>query len=127
MIKTFTLLDLIIIALTIIGAIFSFTLFDTHGDSGVVVYRQNTVIAKFPININNQYTVAGLLDSIVLNVYADGKVEIAHVNCPRQLCIRGGAVRAPRGQIVCAPNNILIQIRAPRNRDEHGKVDAIAY
>jgi hypothetical protein len=37
-------------------------------------------------------------------------VRVLRADCPRQICVRAGAIRRSGQQIVCAPNHILIEL-----------------
>jgi hypothetical protein len=50
--------------------------------------------------------------------------KIIHANCPRSICKQSGGIRNSYGQLICAPNNILIRVQASKS---DGDVDGITY
>jgi hypothetical protein len=54
----------------------------------------------------------------------NGTVEIQKSSCNHQICVRTGAISNQYGQIVCAPNHILICIKSTEGK--HLQPDAIA-
>ncbi len=89
----------------------------------VLVYRDNTVIAEYPLSADGEYTVQGYEGPMVVEI-SNGRVSVIHSTCRRQICVRTQAVSHPGRQIVCAPNHVIVRISADAR--EEGDVDAVA-
>ena len=51
----------------------------------------------------------------------DGTVKMIQADCPDKLCMKQKAISKNRGNIICLPNNIVLQIA---NQDE-SELDAV--
>jgi hypothetical protein len=89
----------------------------------VLVYRDNTVIAEYPLSADGEYTVQGYVGPMVVEI-RDGRVSVIHSTCRRQICVRTQAVSHPGRQIVCAPNHVIVRVSSGAR--EEGDVDAVA-
>lgn len=89
----------------------------------VLVYRDNTVIAEYPLSADGEYTVQGYEGPMVVEI-RNGHVSVIHSTCRRHICVRTQAVSHPGRQIVCAPNHVVIRVSADTR--EEGDVDAVA-
>jgi hypothetical protein len=117
--------DIIIMLAMICGAVLSFNMIASDRPDRLIVFRQNNVIAEYPLRDDATFAVSGRIDRLDIEI-KDGTVKILHASCPRQICKRSGAINSRYGQLICAPNNILIQIR-PSQKNGGAGVDAIAY
>jgi hypothetical protein len=123
-IKRFRWGDSIIIAVMLIATVFSLRLFSTVGSSStVLIYRDNTVIAQYPLSEEREVSVSGKRGTVDVCIKGSS-VVISKSTCDHQICVRSGAITNKYGQLVCAPNHILICIRSGRNNQTD--IDAIA-
>lgn len=113
--------DLIIILLILAGSVFTFPLLHTLTAESVVVYRDNKVIAEYPLNERRTFTVDGAKGPLEIKIN-ENSVRVTHADCPHQLCVKSGVLRRAPGQIVCAPNHILITLKASSEKE---KIDAV--
>ncbi|MDR0330801.1 MAG: NusG domain II-containing protein [Chitinispirillales bacterium] len=107
----------------ICGAFFSASAIKSSRPDRVVVFRQNTAIATYPLHTDVAFTVSGKNGAVDIEI-KDGYAIIAHANCPRQICKQAGKINGTLGQLICAPNNIMVQIQSAKSSDG---VDALAY
>ncbi|MDR3012272.1 MAG: NusG domain II-containing protein [Chitinispirillales bacterium] len=121
-IRRFGVADAIIIAMMTCAVFLTSDILRSGRPDIVTIFRQNTVIASYPLNIDAIININGKIGSLDVEIKGE-TVKILHANCPRQICRRSGAISGRRGQLVCAPNNVLIQIK-PQKTDD---VDAVAY
>lgn len=123
-IKRFQWGDGIIIAFMLTAIVLSFKLFSTVGSSSTVfIYRDNTVIAQYPLSEERVISVNGKLGNVEVSI-KNRSVGVTKSTCDHQICVRYGAITNKYGQIVCAPNHILICIRSGNNNKTG--IDAIA-
>ncbi len=122
-VRTVTLFDILLIVLIISAALFSFPIIQSHQPTTVVIYRDNTCIAEYPLGEDREVTVTGREGPISILI-KDEHVSVQKSTCRKQICVKSGEIDKPYEQLVCAPNHILIEIRSPTKTEE--KIDAIA-
>jgi hypothetical protein len=115
--------DAVLIICMIIATVFSFRLFNSSGASTVVIYRDNTIVAEYSLSVEKHFSVQGMLGDVEVCI-KNRTVEIQKSSCNHQVCIQTGAISNHYGQIVCAPNHILICIKSKES--QHLQPDAIA-
>lgn len=86
----------------------------------VSVYRDNKIVATYPLATDRTLRVSGELDTMVIAI-ENGSVSVIKADCPHGICQKTGAIRTPHAQIICAPNHILITITS----SESDSLDAI--
>jgi hypothetical protein len=109
----------------ICGTFFTASFLKAGRPDHIAVFRQNSIIAKYPLNDNMVFTVNGKIGEIDIEI-RDRSVRILHADCPRKICQLSSGISGTRGQLICAPNNILIQIRSSKTGNNND-IDAIAY
>jgi hypothetical protein len=124
-IRRCTFIDAAIILIMICGAALSLNLAKPERPNSVVVFRQNAVVAEYPLRDDVTFAVSGKIGPLEIEV-KNGAAKITRTSCPRQICKRSGSINGRHGQLICAPNNILIRIRSPQTQTDNG-ADAIAY
>jgi hypothetical protein len=77
----------------------------------LVTLRNNTVIARYPLNENRTYRIVGELGPMDIVVYS-GSARVAYSTCPQHICQHTGSISKTGQQIVCAPNHIILEITA---------------
>jgi hypothetical protein len=112
-IRAFGLLDTLILVVLGLCAIGSVSLLQIAAGAECVVYRDDTVVARYPLAENRVVTVEGAVGKVTLEV-SDGAVRVAHSSCPRRICVASGAIRQPGSQLICVPNHIVIEIAGPQ-------------
>lgn len=119
--RRFAPLDaLVILALLCAGTAF-LPFAASHAPSSAVVYRDNRIVAEYPLSSPAEFFVKGQSGGVTVRI-SDAAVSVVSSRCPRQICRHAGAIRRPFEQIVCVPNHLLIEIRSGGGRD----LDAIA-
>ena len=119
--KRMTVIDAVIIGLLLLGGCAFIPFLSTHAPAVAIVYRDNNVIAQYPLSSRSDFSIQGALGPMAVKI-KDGKVSVVSSTCPRQICRHSAAVSRPFEQIVCVPNHILIELRSPATR----RFDAIA-
>ncbi|MDR2579113.1 MAG: NusG domain II-containing protein [Chitinispirillales bacterium] len=122
-IRPYGIVDAVVILIMICGIFFTASSLKSGRPDHIAVFRQNSIIAKYPLNDDIAFTVNGKIGTLDIEI-RDGAVKILHANCPRKICQLSGGISGSRGQLICAPNNILIQIRSSKTDND---IDAIAY
>jgi len=124
-IRTFGIADIFIV-IAMIAAMFAvFPLFKSGLPDSVVVFRNNSLVAEYPLDIDTKFFVNGKNGPVGIEI-VNKEVRIAHVNCPHQICRRTGPISQTFGQLVCAPNNILVEIRSSKST-RNKSVDGITH
>jgi hypothetical protein len=119
--RRFTPLDaVLILALLCAGSAF-IPFAASHAPSLAVVYRDNRIVAEYPLSSPAEFFVKGENGGVIVRI-SDAAVSVVSSRCPRQICRHSSAIRRPFEQIVCVPNHLLIEIKSGERRD----IDAIA-
>jgi hypothetical protein len=114
--KSFTVLDCIIILLCVGGAFLFFPLMESHAPAVVAIYRDNQRIARYPLSSPKEIAVQGKEGNVIISI-RDESVRVVRADCPRQVCVHAGAIKHSGQQIVCAPNHILIELETSSGKD----------
>ncbi len=104
----------LIIGLVVVTAL-SFKLFEGTGTPTVLIYRDNTVIAQYPLSDEKTVSVRGDIGDVGICI-KNGAVKIDKSSCQHQICVRAGTITNSYGQLICAPNHILVCIRSRENK-----------
>lgn len=107
--RPFGWLDVLIIIFLSFFGILTFPTFTSDQMSTVVVYRDNVVAYRFPLNENGQATLSGAHGKLMIDITA-GTVSVNHSDCPNHICQRSGRIHSVNSQIICAPNHLIITI-----------------
>jgi hypothetical protein len=97
---------------------------NTGKPDSVRVFRQNTLVAEYPLGDDIAFTVAGKKSPVEIEI-KNGIATIIHSDCPKKICKQSGGIRKPHEQLICAPNNVLIEVHTATDNDED--VDAMSY
>jgi hypothetical protein len=124
--RTFTAIDAMIAVAMICGAIAAFATANTIRPDRVAVYRQNTVIAEYPLKDDISFSVNGKIGPVGIEI-KDGTASITRAACPKGICTKAGATSNPNVQLICAPNNIMIRILPAGGSGKDGGVDGVTY
>ena len=120
--KMLTAVDGLLICAIIGAGMASIPLIRSGMPVTVAVYRDNALYGEYPLDQDREVAVRGQEGMLTLTI-RDGSAFVASSSCRRQVCVKSGAVSTPYRQLVCAPNHILIEIRA--NKTAPREVDAI--
>lgn len=101
--------DAVIILMILSASLFSLPTLQALSPDTVSIFRENRLIATYPLNRDDTISVPGARGPVEI-VIRNGKVAVSRANCPHGICMKTGAVNAPHAQIICAPNHILVTI-----------------
>ncbi|HHS12402.1 MAG TPA: NusG domain II-containing protein [bacterium] len=87
--------------------------------SHALVFQENRLQYRVPLNIDNRIEVRGPSGSSVIRIQ-NGQVWVEEAPCPHRVCMRMGRISLSGEVIVCVPNRLLIRIENGRN-----KLDAV--
>jgi hypothetical protein len=107
--RTFTVIDAMIAVAMICGAIAAFAAATTIRPDRIAVYRQNTIIAEYPLKDDISFTVNGKIGPVGIEI-KNRAASIVRATCPKGICTMAGATSSPNVQLICAPNNIMVRI-----------------
>ena len=124
--RAFTAADAVIAAATICGAIAAFATAAAVTPDRIAVYRQNTIIAEYPLKDDVSFTVNGKIGTVGIEI-KNGAASIVHATCPKGICTAAGAASGPNMQLICAPNNIMVKILSANGSGAEGGVDGVTY
>jgi len=122
--RTFTAIDAMIAAAMICAALAAFAAAATVLPDRVAVYRQNTIIAEYPLKDDISFTVNGKIGPVSIEI-KNGAASITRSACPKGICAMAGAANSPNVQLICAPNNIMVKILSTAGGN--GGVDGVTY
>ena len=113
--KNDLLLLLIVVVVAAAICALRFWLGDKH--PGYVTVRiDGEVVASYDLSEDQEVELNGGTNTI-----AEGKADMAEADCPDKLCMKQKAISKNRENIICLPNNIVLQIA---NQDE-SELDAV--
>jgi len=109
--------DIFIFLFLLAGVSYSIPLLMKSEPQTVDIYRDNEIVATYPLYQKQEILIPGAHDTISISIQ-NNAVSITHADCPHQLCVKSGSIRLPGQQIVCAPNHILISISCNGSSEE---------
>jgi len=74
------------------------------------------------LNLNKDTTFSLPSDVMQIEV-KQGKIRVAHSDCPKQTCVTMGWIETPAQVLACVPNKVLVEIRST----DSPFLDAVAY
>jgi len=120
-IKVLGWIDLAVIVILVTATTMSIPLLNSHQPGTVLVYLDNVIVARYPIDNDKVFSIRGIEGPISIEI-KNRHVSVINSSCIRHICMQAGTISHPYQQIVCAPNHVLITIRLPKK----SAVDAIA-
>jgi hypothetical protein len=121
--RAFGIVDAVMIFVLICGTVVTASMLTSGRPDLVVVFRQNAVIARYPLGKDAAFTVSGSNGPVDIEIN-NGAVRIVHASCPRRVCKLSGGINTTHRQLICAPNNILVQIQSSKSGSG---VDGVTY
>lgn len=118
----FSWCDAIVMVILSAGIFASIPVLNSLTPGKVIVYRDNKIIAEYPLDNNTIFDIKGKEGLMKVEI-SNQSVEVLSSSCSHQICVRHGAIRHAFDQIVCIPNHILITISAKKDNQP----DAIAH
>lgn len=115
-------IDIIIVVGLILSGCALFPLLQSGMPETVSIFRDNALIAKYPLKEDRQFTVDGTVGPVTIAVHNVGAHVLAST-CPRGICLHASPIKRPGQQIVCAPNHLSIVITAKKDGNI---IDALA-
>jgi len=120
---TFALGDaIIIIFFLVMGVVSSHKVLAVAERAEVVVIRDNRIVADYDLNTDGDYTIKGHEGPLSISI-KNGTVSIVKAACRNQICVKTGKISMVSQQIICAPNHIVVEIRAGKGENA---IDGIA-
>ena len=107
--RIFGPLDGLIAAALLCGAAVALPALRQAGPVQVLVYRDNHLLARYPLSAQAEFTVDGAHGAVRVRI-AGGRAHIVSSSCPNKICMATGAVSSPGATIACAPNHVLLQL-----------------
>ncbi|HEX3020653.1 MAG TPA: NusG domain II-containing protein [Chitinispirillaceae bacterium] len=113
-IHRFSWCDILIIISLLCGIFLTFPALRTLSPGTVQIFKDNQIIAEYPINQNRVFDVQGKKGIMEVRIQ-DNMVSVISSTCPHQICARQGKISKPYNQIVCIPNHVLITISTKKD------------
>ncbi len=85
-----------------------------------VVHHGGKEIKRINLKENSTFTILGGRMQIISK---DGKIRIAHSDCPENTCVHAGWIQSAGEALVCVPNQVVIEIIT----DTDPMVDAVVF
>jgi hypothetical protein len=109
-IRSFAWFDTIIILFLATVVLAAFPFLSSIKPGKVVVYKDNSVIAEYPVTEGRVFEIAGADGPVKIRI-DNGSVQVVSSSCAHQVCVNHGRISRPNSQIICVPNHILITIK----------------
>ncbi len=119
--KIFRWPDAVVMLIVIAVSTFTFPTLNKLNPEKVDVYKENRLVASYPIEENRTFTIEGSISPVEITIN-DRTVSVTRSGCPHGICIKTGPISRTNSSIVCAPNHILVTISS-KTEDS---LDAIA-
>jgi hypothetical protein len=115
--RSMTVLDRVLVALLLIGAVSLFFLIG-KGPKGehVVVEQQGRIVFTAPLSEDRTVSLAGPLGETVLTIRA-GRARIISSPCTNKICMGMGEATHGGDLLACVPNDLLVRIDGATLRD----------
>ncbi|MDO5576825.1 MAG: NusG domain II-containing protein, partial [Fibrobacter sp.] len=104
--KKFTWLDMGLILLLGAGAFAAFPLLSSMKPGTVVVFKDNSIVAEYPVSETKSVEIDGVSGKLKIEI-ANNAVQVVSSGCPHQVCVNHKPISHPNTQIVCVPNHVL--------------------
>jgi hypothetical protein len=115
-IKVFAAADAVIIILLLGAAAACLPLLSSQAPATVAAYCDNRLIAEYPLAENREFTVTGAVGPMRI-VIRDKRAFVASSTCRNGICTHTAPVCVAGSQIICVPNHMVVEIRAPHSRN----------
>ena len=91
----------------------------------VVVEIDGTVVATYPLDKNETYSLNGGTNNLVIE---NGRAYLNYSNCPDHTCEKTGKIQYVGQSIICLPNKVAITIKneSTDNNVPDGGVDFVS-
>lgn len=113
-VQKFTWLDMGLILLLVGGAVGAFPLLSSMKPGTVVVFKDNSIVAQYPVSETKTVEIDGVVGKLKIEI-ANNAVQVVSSGCPHQVCVDHKPISHPNAQIVCVPNHVLITIKPANN------------
>ena len=87
----------------------------------VRVYERGRLVEDVPLSANTTCRLCGGRMAIEIR---GGGVRVVASDCPNRVCMRAGRISSPGEMLVCAPNQVLVEIDGERPAQA---CDAVSY
>ena len=105
-----------------IAVLFAFSLHREKGSGWVIVTCDGEEYGRYCLKEDQTVEITDAKGQVTnVLVIAEGKADMAEADCPDKLCMKQKAISKNRENIICLPNNIVLQIA---NQDE-SELDAV--
>lgn len=100
----------------VLFAFILFHFFKKGHPNQALVYYENDIILKIPLQEEKQYTVKGANGDVTIET-KNGKIRVVEENSPHHLCSTQGFIANTYETIICLPNKITIRIDSNGDHD----------
>lgn len=81
--------------------------FGREAGAGVIVRVDGEEVARYSLYQNGTYPLNGGTNTLVIE---SGEAWLSHANCPDELCVKQGKIRAEGQVITCLPNKLTVTV-----------------
>jgi hypothetical protein len=120
--RLFTVGDAVLILVLLACGAAVIPLLHDLGSSTLLIYRDNRVVAEYPLDHDRDVKLEGVNGPMVIAIRARS-VTVQSSSCSRQICMHAGGISRPFQQLICAPNHVLLEIKSGRGEE---RIDAVA-
>jgi len=120
-VRRFGIADPFLIALLVVLAFAFIPFMRAAAPAVVVVRRDKTIIARYPVDRDMTFRVSGAQGPLDICIARHG-VSVVRATCKNQICVNTGRISHSYQQIVCAPNHVTVTVSAGAETDS---IDAL--
>ena len=96
------------------AALFLFSHFGREAGAGVIVRVDGEEVTRYSLYDNGTYPLNGGTNTLVIE---NGEAWLSHANCPDELCVKQGKIRADGQVITCLPNKLTVTVFGGEQND----------
>ena len=115
--------DIVVIVALLAGTVAFITILHSHPSDRVKVFRNEEVIAEYPLDEDRIFSMEGLIGSVVVEI-KDKQVRVVSSSCPNKICVHTGWISRSDDQFIfCAPNRILVITESGSEKERRDAVN----
>ena len=100
--------------LLLAAALFLTSVVGREAGAGVIVSVNGEEVTRYSLYDNGTYPLNGGTNTLVID---NGEAWLSHANCPDELCVKQGKIRADGQVITCLPNKLTVTVYGGEQND----------
>ena len=101
--------DIILVAILLLSALSVFIIVEFSKKDGEIVRVSidGEVVAEYSLSDDGEYILNGGTNILVIE---DGRAYMKWADCPRQICVKDGAISRSGERITCLENRVVVEV-----------------